>query len=91
MVVQQRPIRQRGNSNMPCFLSEREEQVLKHVALGYTHKEIAALLSLSAKTVHTYRSRILEKANLRTRAELVRYAIAIGLFAALPEKSVRVQ
>ncbi|MGH9641157.1 MAG: LuxR C-terminal-related transcriptional regulator [Terriglobales bacterium] len=80
-MVVQRQLRLRDNSSMLCFLSEREEQVLRHVALGYTHKEIAALLSLSAKTVNTYRSRILEKTNLRSRAELVRYAMSIGLLS----------
>ncbi len=66
-------------------LSEREEQVLKQIALGYTHKEIAGLLSISEKTVDTYRARILEKTKLRSRAEIVRCAIAVGSFCAHPD------
>ncbi|UCC88977.1 MAG: response regulator transcription factor [Anaerolineales bacterium] len=56
-------------------LSDREFQVLQLVASGKTLTEIAEELSLSAKTVSTYRSRLLEKMNLKTNAEIVRYAI----------------
>jgi two-component system, NarL family, response regulator NreC len=60
-------------------LSEREQEVLRFVALGYTSREIADQLSLSAKTVDTYRSRGMEKLGLRNRATLVRFALAHGL------------
>ncbi len=60
-------------------LSSRELEVLRLVALGYTNAEIAEQLSISVKTVETYRARGMEKLNLRTRAELVRAAIAKGL------------
>ena len=60
-------------------LSEREQEVLRLVALGYTSKEIADTLSVSAKTVDTYRSRGMEKLELRSRATLVRFALANGL------------
>lgn len=60
-------------------LSEREQEVLRLVALGYTSKEIADTLSVSAKTVDTYRSRGMEKLALRSRAALVRFALANGL------------
>ena len=60
-------------------LSEREREVLKLVAGGYTTREIAERLFLSPKSVETYRARILEKLELRTRAELVRYALRRGL------------
>lgn len=56
-------------------LSEREQEVLKMVALGHTSAEIAEQLSLSAKTVETYRARGMEKLGLRTRAALVKYAL----------------
>lgn len=56
-------------------LSLRERQTLKMVALGHTSAEIAARLNLSAKTIDTYRSRGMEKLNLKTRANLVRFAI----------------
>lgn len=57
------------------LLSSREQEVLCMIAAGRRIKEIAAGLSLSAKTVSTYRSRILEKMGMKNNAELVRYAI----------------
>lgn len=60
-------------------LSEREQQVIRRVALGYTNREIAAQLHLSIKTVETYRARAMEKLGLKTRAQLVRYAAQRGL------------
>ena len=57
-------------------LSDREYQVLRMIGQGRTVSEIAAELSLSVKTVSTYRSRILDKMRLRTSAELMRYVIA---------------
>jgi len=59
-------------------LTEREASVLKYSARGLTIKEIAAQLDLSAKTVETYKSRASDKLNLRTRAEIVRFASAQG-------------
>jgi DNA-binding NarL/FixJ family response regulator len=60
-------------------LSDREHQILCLIASGKTGKEIAAELSLSAKTVSTYRTRILEKMDLKNNAELTLYAIQNGL------------
>ena len=57
------------------FLSDREYSVLRLIASGRTKGGIAEELSLSPKTVNTYRSRILKKLGLKTDAELVRYAI----------------
>lgn len=59
-------------------LSEREREVLKLTALGYTHQQIADRLFLSVKTVETYKARVMDKLDLRGRAELVRYAMARG-------------
>jgi two-component system, NarL family, invasion response regulator UvrY len=56
-------------------LSDREFQVLRLIAAGKSVKEIAAELSLSVKTISTYRTRMLEKMNLGTNAELIHYAI----------------
>jgi DNA-binding NarL/FixJ family response regulator len=56
-------------------LSDREFQVLKLIASGRTPTEIADALSLSVKTVSTYRTRILEKLRLSSSAELTRYAM----------------
>jgi two-component system response regulator NreC len=55
-------------------LSDREREVLQWVARGYTNQEIANQLSLSVKTVETYRSRATSKLGLKSRAALVRYA-----------------
>jgi two-component system response regulator NreC len=60
-------------------LSEREQEVLKMVALGHTSAEIAEQLSLSTKTVETYRARGMEKLGLRTRAALVKFTLQEGL------------
>lgn len=56
-------------------LSDREFQVMRLIASGKTVTEIAGLLSLSDKTISTYRARLLEKMGMRTNAELTRYAI----------------
>ncbi len=57
------------------ILSDREYQVLCTIASGKTISEIADQLSLSVKTISTYRSRILEKMQLKNNAELTNYAI----------------
>jgi two-component system response regulator NreC len=62
-------------STTSADLSERERAVLKLVALGHTNQEIADQLSLSVKTVESYRARGMEKLGLSSRAALVRYAI----------------
>jgi len=56
-------------------LSNREVQVLRHLALGKTTREIAEAYNISIKTVDTYRYRLLKKLNLRNNAELSRFAI----------------
>ncbi|MGB2764101.1 MAG: response regulator transcription factor [Candidatus Aminicenantaceae bacterium] len=56
-------------------LSNREYEVMCFIATGKTVKEIAEKLKLSVKTISTYRSRILEKMNMRNNAELTHYAI----------------
>jgi len=60
-------------------LSDREFQVMCRIASGKTVSQIAAEISLSVKTVSTYRARVLEKMNMRTNAELTRYALRTGL------------
>jgi DNA-binding NarL/FixJ family response regulator len=60
-------------------LSGRESQVLREIAMGFTSKSIAKRLGVSAKTIQTYRARIYEKLELRTRVDLVHYAIAHGI------------
>jgi DNA-binding NarL/FixJ family response regulator len=59
-------------------LSEREIEVVRLTAYGYSNKEIAAQLDLSVKTVDTYKARAMEKLGLHSRAALVRYALQQG-------------
>ncbi|HLH40787.1 MAG TPA: response regulator transcription factor [Bryobacteraceae bacterium] len=61
------------------LLSDREFQVMCKIASGKTVSQIAAEIGLSVKTISTYRSRVLEKMNMRSNAELTRYAIQQGL------------
>lgn len=61
------------------FLSDREFQVLRMIGDGKTVRDIASELSLSDKTVSTYRTRLLEKMSLKTSAELIHYAVHNGL------------
>lgn len=56
-------------------LSKRENEVLKHVALGKTNAEVAEELFISIKTVETHKTNILSKLGLRNTADLVKYAI----------------
>ena len=60
-------------------LSERESQVLRLIAWGYSNKEIGWKLNISSKTVDTYKLRLMEKLNLRSRTDIVRYALRQGL------------
>ncbi|MBC7912412.1 MAG: response regulator transcription factor [Pyrinomonadaceae bacterium] len=59
-------------------LSERESEVLRLIALGFSNKEIAAKLDISVRTVETYKVRLMEKLNFHSRAEIVRYAMLQG-------------
>ncbi len=68
-------LRQGADTPLYELLSDREFQVLRMIASGKTVKDIAEDLSLSVKTVSTYRGRILEKTGMRTNAELIRYAL----------------
>jgi len=61
-------------------LSDREHEVFRLLVTGYTTSEIAVSLSLSVKTISTYRRRLADKLGLHTTAELVRYAIKQKLF-----------
>ncbi len=68
-----------GKAGLPTGdLSDREREVLILLAWGYSNKEIAAELCLSIKTVETYRVRIGEKLGLRSRTEMVQYALRQG-------------
>jgi DNA-binding NarL/FixJ family response regulator len=73
-------VRQRTGKGSPegVELSDREADVVRLTAAGYSNKEIAGRLDLSVKTVETYKTRSLEKLGLRSRADLVRYALQRG-------------
>jgi DNA-binding NarL/FixJ family response regulator len=60
-------------------LSDREYQVMCLLASGNTVKEVGASLSLSVKTISTYRTRILEKLKLKNNSQIMRYAVKHGL------------
>lgn len=60
-------------------LTEREREILKLVAEGYTNNQIAEQLVISPKTVDTHRTHVMDKLNLHSRAELVKYAMRRGL------------
>lgn len=69
-------IRRDDSGSLPHeALSDREYEIMCRIATGMTVTEIAALLSLSVKTISTYRTRILQKLAVRNSAEIVRYAV----------------
>lgn len=67
-----------GGPTTPVELTDREAEVVRLIALGHSNKEIASRLSLSVKTVETHKARSLEKLDLHSRADLVRYALRHG-------------
>lgn len=75
---------ERGTEEKVSFdgLTEREQEVLTHLAEGASNDEIAAALVISPKTVERHRENIMRKLNLHSRAELVRYAIRKGIIKA---------
>jgi DNA-binding NarL/FixJ family response regulator len=74
------PQRRNSPRSMPAVvsLSERESEVIRLIAQGYTSKEIAQTLNLSPRTLETYKSRAMAKLSLASRAELIRYAARSG-------------
>lgn len=72
-------VRRRGRTDSEEAVSEREEQVLRLIASGKTGREIAADLMISPHTVERHRSNLLTKLQVRNKAELIQYAIRLGL------------
>lgn len=72
---------ERGDAGGPLHrnLSDREFEVMRLIASGKTVRESAEILSLSDKTVSTYRARLLEKMSMKTNAEITHYAVKNGL------------
>lgn len=77
-MLSQRSRPRRGTS---ALLSKRERETLVLVAEGYTNQEVADRLGVSAKTIETYRARLGEKLGLRTRHDIVHYAIETRLLS----------
>lgn len=72
-------VEQEGKNETYQELTRREQEVISLVAKGHSNKQIAEILHLSIKTIESHRSHIVEKLQLRTRSELVEYAIKKGL------------
>lgn len=70
-------------SKLISILSDRERDVLKLTAMGFTSREIGDQLSLSPKTVDTYRERAMLKLNIEHRTDIVRFALRAGLLDSL--------
>jgi DNA-binding NarL/FixJ family response regulator len=66
-------------------LSERETEVIRQIAQGFSNKEIAVQLNISVKTVETYKARAMEKLQLHSRADIVQYAIQQGWLTIKPD------
>jgi two-component system response regulator NreC len=77
---------ERGEVSPVEELSEREQEVLQLTAEGYSSVETGKKLFLSPKTVDTYRSRLMQKLGLGSRAELVRFALDNGLLKPSPAR-----
>ena len=75
-------VRSHRKSGEAAELSHREVDVLRLIAQGFSNKEIAARLSISIKTVETYKARAMEKLALTGRADIVRLAVQEGWFQA---------
>ena len=76
-----RLLKQKGGEDSYDLLTAREREILQLLAEGKTNKEVATLLNLSLYTVETHRSRILQKLNLHSSAELVLYAVRKGIIS----------
>jgi DNA-binding NarL/FixJ family response regulator len=66
------------NSGVSGILSERESEALRLIAQGYSNKEIAAYLDLSVKTVEAHKAHAMKKLELRSRIDIIRYAMLQG-------------
>jgi len=69
----------RPREQRPKNLSQREREVLRLLAQGHSNQQIAAQISVSVKTVETYRTRLSEKLGLKGRAALYRFAVESGI------------
>ena len=75
----QRPVEENPTINQPDQLTERQTEVLKYIAQGWTNKEIAETLYITERTVKYHLQEILQKLHLRNRTQAVAYAVRTGL------------
>src|SRR5262245_13661593 len=76
-----RELQQRGLQDSYDLLTDREKEILQLLAEGKSNKEIAGMLNLSTNTVETHRTRIMQKLNLHSSAEIVLYAVRKRIIA----------
>ncbi len=70
-----RQLQQRGLQDSYDLLTEREKEILQMLAEGRSNKEVASILNLSINTIETHRTRIMQKLNLHSAADIVLYAV----------------
>ena len=70
-----RQLQQRGLDDSYDLLTDREKEILQLLAEGKSNKEVAAMLNISTYTVETHRTRLMQKLNLHSSAEIVLYAV----------------
>jgi two-component system response regulator NreC len=76
-----RRLQQRGLQDSYDLLTEREKEILQLLAEGKSNKDVAGILNLSTNTVETHRTRIMQKLDLHSTAEIVLYAVRKGIIA----------
>jgi two-component system, NarL family, response regulator NreC len=76
-----RQLQQRGLQDSYDLLTEREKEILQLLAEGKSNKDVAGILNLSTNTVETHRTRIMQKLDLHSTAEIVLYAVRKGIIA----------
>lgn len=80
-VIQAKLRKLQKGGRVAALLSKREHEVIKLIGLGQSSKEIARIMDISPRTVDTYRKRLMDKLDLHTVADLVRYAVRCGMVA----------
>jgi two-component system response regulator NreC len=76
-----RQLQQRGLQDSYDLLTEREKEILQLLAEGKSNKDVASILNLSTNTVETHRTRIMQKLDLHSTAEIVLYAVRKGIIS----------
>jgi two-component system, NarL family, response regulator NreC len=76
-----RRLQQRGLQDSYDLLTEREKEILQLLAEGKSNKDVAGILNVSTNTVETHRTRIMQKLDLHSTAEIVLYAVRKGIIA----------